>query len=58
MSEGNGEGVLVTQESWKDKTGKELLTENTEYHFIATGSITHDRQDNYFNIMPPISFDA
>jgi len=38
MSEGTGEGVLVTSESWADSTGKELLTENTEYHFIANGS--------------------
>jgi hypothetical protein len=36
---GNGEGVLVTKESWLDPSGKELLAENTEYHFIAKGSI-------------------
>jgi hypothetical protein len=36
---GNGEGVMVTRESWLDPAGKELLAENTEYHFIAKGSI-------------------
>ena len=39
LSGGTGEGVLVTRESWLDPSGKELLAEKTEYHFIATGSI-------------------
>jgi hypothetical protein len=39
MSEGVDEGVLVTDESWTDKSGKELLAENTAYHFIARGPI-------------------
>jgi hypothetical protein len=38
ISGGKGEGVLVTTESWIDSTGNRLLTENTEYHFIAKGS--------------------
>jgi len=33
--DGNGEGVLETNESWQDPTGKELLKESTEFHFIA-----------------------
>jgi len=32
-----GEGLLVTSESWVDPAGKELLKENTEYHFMAKG---------------------
>jgi hypothetical protein len=36
---GVGEGVLVSSESWEDNSGKELLKEHTEYHFIADGSI-------------------
>src|SRR5450759_1818817 len=39
ISEGTGEGVLVTSESWVDNSGKELLKEHTEYHFMAEGSI-------------------
>jgi len=38
LSGGTGEGVMVTRESWLDPSGKELLAENTEYHFIAQGS--------------------
>jgi hypothetical protein len=38
MSGGTGEGVLVCRESWIDPSGKELLAENTEYHFIAKSS--------------------
>jgi hypothetical protein len=37
-SGGKGEGVLVTFESWLDPSGKELLAEKTEYHFIARDS--------------------
>lgn len=36
---GPGEGVLVSSESWVDSTGKELLKETTEYHFIAEDSV-------------------
>jgi hypothetical protein len=38
LSGGTGEGVMVTRESWLDTSGKELLAENSEYHFIAKGS--------------------
>src|SRR5450759_1668469 len=38
LSEGKGEGSMITNESWIDSTGKELLSERTEYHFIAKGS--------------------
>lgn len=34
---GLGEGLMVTSESWIDPSGKELLSEKTEYHFIAIG---------------------
>jgi hypothetical protein len=34
----HGEGVLVSDESWIDSSGVELLKENTEYHFIAAGT--------------------
>jgi hypothetical protein len=36
--EGQGRGVLVSEESWIDSSGVELLKENTEYHFIANGT--------------------
>jgi hypothetical protein len=40
MESGPGEGVMVCDESWIiDATGKELLAEKTEYHFIAKGSM-------------------
>lgn len=35
VKEGDGEGVLAVKASWQDPSGKELLEENTEYHFIA-----------------------
>jgi len=38
LSGGNGEGSMITDESWIDPSGKELLSEKTEYHFIANGS--------------------
>jgi hypothetical protein len=38
LSGGKGEGVMITSESWIDPSGKELLAEKTEYHFIAKGS--------------------
>jgi hypothetical protein len=37
LSEGDGEGSMITNESWVDSTGAELLSERTEYHFIASG---------------------
>ena len=37
LKEGNGEALMVTTESWIDPTGKELISEKTEYHFIAKG---------------------
>lgn len=36
--EGPGKGVLVSEESWIDSSGVELLKEITEYHFSATGT--------------------
>ena len=38
LTEGADEGLMVTTESWTDTSGKELLAEKTEYHFIAKGS--------------------
>jgi len=37
LKEGNGEAIMETTESWGDASGKELLSEKTEYHFIAKG---------------------
>ncbi len=37
-SQGKEEGILTTYESWQDSTGNELLSEKTEYHFIADGT--------------------
>jgi hypothetical protein len=39
LSEGNGEGSMVTTASWIDPAGKELLAERTEFHFIAKAAI-------------------
>ncbi len=36
---GTGKGMMTTSESWVDPSGKELLSEKTEYHFIAKGAI-------------------
>ena len=36
-TDGFGEGVLITHESWIKPDGKELLAERTEYHFLARG---------------------
>ncbi len=36
---GKGEGILKTTESWIDPSGNELLSEKTEYHFIAKGAV-------------------
>ncbi len=35
VKEGTGEGSFVSEESWQDSTGTELLHEKTGYHFIA-----------------------
>jgi len=37
LKDGIGEALMVTTESWIDPSGKELLSEKTEYHFIAKG---------------------
>ncbi len=39
LTEGNGEGSMLTTASWVDSTGKELLSESTTFHFIAKDSI-------------------
>jgi hypothetical protein len=36
---GDGEGLMITKSSWTDPSGKELLSERTEFHFIARDSI-------------------
>jgi hypothetical protein len=38
LNGGTGEGSFVSIETWLDPKGKELLSEKTEYHFIAKGS--------------------
>jgi hypothetical protein len=37
ISDGEAEGVIISNESWVDSTGKELLSERTEYHFSGNG---------------------
>ena len=39
MTGGIGEGVMSAKAKWTDPSGKELLAENTEYHFVANGTI-------------------
>ncbi len=39
IKEDFGKAELVTTESWIDPSGKELLSEKTEYHFSAKGSM-------------------
>src|SRR5690606_33605526 len=39
ISEGKGKGSMKTVESWVDPYGKELLKEDSEYHFIAKDNI-------------------
>jgi Family of unknown function (DUF6807) len=39
MTGGNGEGILTTNESWRDSVGNELLAEKTVYHFMASGPV-------------------
>ena len=38
MTGGTGEAVMITNESWVDPAGAQLLAEKTEYHFIIKGS--------------------
>lgn len=38
LSDGFGQGLMITNESWVIPTGEELLAEKTEYYFIAKGS--------------------
>lgn len=38
LTGGAGEGFLTTNESWVDSVGNEILSERTEYHFLASGS--------------------
>lgn len=35
----DGEASLITNESWIDSVGNQILSEKTEYHFMAAGSI-------------------
>lgn len=35
----NGEGSIISDESWLGPAGQKILDEKTEYHFIASGSI-------------------
>ena len=34
---GKGEGIMAVKASWQDPSGKELLEEKTEFHFIVNG---------------------
>jgi len=38
MSDENGEGLIISNESWVDSTGKEMIAEKSEYHFSGKGS--------------------
>jgi hypothetical protein len=38
ISDGTGEGSIITNESWVDSTGKELLSERTGYNFSGKGT--------------------
>lgn len=37
VKDGEGEGVLAVKAAWQDPSGKELLEEKTEFHFIVNG---------------------
>jgi hypothetical protein len=39
LAGGEGEGLLIANESWVDSVGREILSERTEYHFMAAGSV-------------------
>jgi len=38
LSDGDGRGVIISNESWVDPAGKEMLSEKTEYYFSGKGS--------------------
>jgi|APIni6443716594_1056825.scaffolds.fasta_scaffold72095_2 hypothetical protein len=38
MNVENGKASLISNESWVDSVGNEILSEKTEYHFMASGS--------------------
>ena len=38
MSEDNDAALIVSNESWVDSTGKEMIAERSEYHFSGKGS--------------------
>ncbi|MEO5998141.1 MAG: PmoA family protein [Chitinophagaceae bacterium] len=57
LSGGKGEGSFVTTASWIDPSGKELLAETTEFHFIANGSTRIiDRVATLTSSGEPVSF--
>jgi hypothetical protein len=39
LKEGQGEGLLAVKASWDDPAGEEILSEETEFHFISDGKI-------------------
>lgn len=39
LNEGAGKAVIIGKCRWLDPSGRELLAERTEYHFIARGSL-------------------
>lgn len=39
LSSNNGEGSFVSVENWVTPSGQKLITEKSEYHFIARGTI-------------------
>ena len=39
ISEGKGEGIIETRANWLDPKGMVLLAEETDYHFLAKGSL-------------------
>lgn len=39
ISEGEGEGIIETKANWLDPKGMVLLAEETDYHFLARGSL-------------------
>lgn len=38
LSDGKGKGAMITNESWVDSSGVELLSERTEYYFSGKGT--------------------
>lgn len=38
LNGGSGEGSLIATAAWLDPSGKELMDEKTEFHFIASGA--------------------